>query len=651
MDNFFLFTNAGYQLHMYTENEIIDNIHILHNVSLGTAGAANIMFSAAPGPRGIIIDSNHVYGGQNSATLYQERKGLVRPTIRGNRFVRGRVSLRSSTVERLFVGNLLYGGWPVLTTSGAPDQSYDTANAPGNRWLVSTGTPPRPTGTDVFFRRNIYEPSRIHLVIYNWGQSSSVSVNPAGYLSAGDSYRVVDVQNYYGPAVASGTYSGGSITIPMTSTAVSAPVTVHPSFGAHPHSGTEFGTFILVRSGAVVQGPNGTITASADTLPAGGGQVTLTWSSSNATSASIDQGIGTVALSGSRQISITGSTRFTLSLTGPGGSFSTSVLVAVRGSSVPLAPGLVYPQNNSSALVQPIAIQWDSLPGASRYHVQVSQDSLFQTTVVNDSNLLSPRRSTSGLTGATRFYWRARTRNTAGFGPFSGAWVFATIGPGKSRLHFTFTSGTPTSARVTLPISAQPTVGGAALVPGDEVGLFTPSGLCVGAGEWTGNDLEIVAWGDNPSTPAIDGIRDGERISFRAWRMSNNTEYRTVTAAYTAGNGIYLPGAEFRLGSFVAVQTGIEPPDGLPLDYALGQNYPNPFNPSTTIGFDLPAPSDVLLQVFDIGGNHVADLARGPWQAGSHSVVWDATGRASGVYYCRLIAGPFTETRKLVLVR
>jgi hypothetical protein len=89
----------------------------------------------------------------------------------------------------------------------------------------------------------------------------------------------------------------------------------------------------------------------------------------------------------------------------------------------------------------------------------------------------------------------------------------------------------------------------------------------------------------------------------------------------------------------------------LPQTVALHQNYPNPFNPATTIRFDLPAPSHVTIRVYSMLGEEVATLADGEWQAGIHQVVFDASGRASGVYVCRMQTGDFTASRKLLLVR
>ena len=91
--------------------------------------------------------------------------------------------------------------------------------------------------------------------------------------------------------------------------------------------------------------------------------------------------------------------------------------------------------------------------------------------------------------------------------------------------------------------------------------------------------------------------------------------------------------------------------DDAPSEYGLGQNYPNPANPSTSISFSLPARSFVSLKVFDSTGRNRATLVSEELSAGNHSRQWNADGLTSGVYFYRLQAGPFAETKKLVLLR
>jgi hypothetical protein len=94
-------------------------------------------------------------------------------------------------------------------------------------------------------------------------------------------------------------------------------------------------------------------------------------------------------------------------------------------------------------------------------------------------------------------------------------------------------------------------------------------------------------------------------------------------------------------------------------NFSLTQNYPNPFNPSTTIKFNLLKTSEVTLKIFTILGEEVVTLLSASLPAGSHSVEWDASNLASGVYLYRLQVGDpsqnprpgYVETRKMVLMK
>ncbi len=98
--------------------------------------------------------------------------------------------------------------------------------------------------------------------------------------------------------------------------------------------------------------------------------------------------------------------------------------------------------------------------------------------------------------------------------------------------------------------------------------------------------------------------------------------------------------------------TGVEftTPD-VPLKFELYQNYPNPFNPTTKIAFALPKDARVKLEVFNVLGERVAVLKDEYMRAGVHTVDFNATGLASGVYFYRLTADEFVATKKMVLMK
>ena len=102
----------------------------------------------------------------------------------------------------------------------------------------------------------------------------------------------------------------------------------------------------------------------------------------------------------------------------------------------------------------------------------------------------------------------------------------------------------------------------------------------------------------------------------------------------------------------LGVITSLQEENDLQLNsYTLFQNYPNPFNPSTTIQYAISSPQFVTLKVFDLLGREVATLVNEEKPAGTYEVSFRAANLASGIYFYRLQAGNFVETRKMILLR
>ncbi len=88
-----------------------------------------------------------------------------------------------------------------------------------------------------------------------------------------------------------------------------------------------------------------------------------------------------------------------------------------------------------------------------------------------------------------------------------------------------------------------------------------------------------------------------------------------------------------------------------PNEYYLSQNYPNPFNPRTTIKYQIPEQGFVTIKVYDVLGSEVSTLLNEEKPVGSFKVEFDATNLSSGIYFYRLQAGAFVETKKMVLLK
>jgi len=88
----------------------------------------------------------------------------------------------------------------------------------------------------------------------------------------------------------------------------------------------------------------------------------------------------------------------------------------------------------------------------------------------------------------------------------------------------------------------------------------------------------------------------------------------------------------------------------VPANFGLAQNYPNPFNPMAVISFSLPTASQYTLTVYNVTGQKVAEYS-GTKEAGVHSITFNGDGMASGVYFYKLVAGNFSATKKMVLLK
>jgi len=89
----------------------------------------------------------------------------------------------------------------------------------------------------------------------------------------------------------------------------------------------------------------------------------------------------------------------------------------------------------------------------------------------------------------------------------------------------------------------------------------------------------------------------------------------------------------------------------VPKSYEMGQNYPNPFNSTTTIPYTIPQETNVVLKVYDVFGREIATVVNERRSAGTYRVQFDASHLPSGVYFYRLTAGGFSETKKMVLLK
>ncbi|RPI72900.1 MAG: T9SS C-terminal target domain-containing protein [Ignavibacteriales bacterium] len=127
-------------------------------------------------------------------------------------------------------------------------------------------------------------------------------------------------------------------------------------------------------------------------------------------------------------------------------------------------------------------------------------------------------------------------------------------------------------------------------------------------------------------------------------------EYSFIDKNITSGKYFYrLKQIDFD-GTF-KYSTEIEVNATTPLSFSLEQNFPNPFNPSTKIVYSIPQKSFVTIKVFDPIGKEISQLVYEEKECGRYEVDFDAPELSSGVYFYRIEAGNFIETKKMILLR
>jgi hypothetical protein len=218
---------------------------------------------------------------------------------------------------------------------------------------------------------------------------------------------------------------------------------------------------------------------------------------------------------------------------------------------------------------------------------------------------------------------------------------------------------------------ARVSVGGAVLDP-DGIVISTATGSQCYPAIASGGTNYVVAWQDNRNGISWDiyGARvsvggavldpDGIVISAAAQAQRFPAVAMNASGVHLVGYQSFMPpptyGSNRIWGNLADQLTAVPEAPALPQCYVLYQNCPNPFNPATTVRFDLPLPSAAVLQIFDVSGGVVKTLVGCRLDAGGYSFVWNGRNEGgrqvpSGVYLCRLEAGDFVATRKMVLLR
>jgi hypothetical protein len=266
-----LFDNNSWPVPQYQYNLIIaggqtrKNITVQNNYSYFPAGANAEGFAGQFGQYSVgqdITVTNNVFANGYNPVNFTEELGPV--VFTGNTVVAATDAVRLAAVDLWSGETLSLYTWDNntyydqsldhffqgFTTDGSNfsgvNESFASWQAQTKFDTHSTYMPSAPTGVWVYVRPNNYEAKRANVTIFNWDQEPTVLVDLSGVLSPGDQYVIQDAQNFYGPAVESGVYSGNPVAIRMTGLVKAVPM----GFPTPAHTAPEFGTFIVLPVGA-----------------------------------------------------------------------------------------------------------------------------------------------------------------------------------------------------------------------------------------------------------------------------------------------------------------------------------------------------------------------------------------------------------------
>ena len=344
-----------------------------------------------------------------------------------------------------------------------------------------------------------------------------------------------------------------------------------------------------------------------------------TWAAIAGGAAGVDSGKVTVSLSANAS-TVPRTATITVTSSGAAGSPG-KVTITQDSCEAPGVPTLLSPASGETIRADTVRLRWH--PGvrtASTYWLESAVDSP-GARVKMDSTLTITSSTLRGLVPGMTYWWHVREKNPTGWGPFGVIRKF-------SRL-----LNTPGAVTLVSPADDS-------YLAGDTVRLIWKRS----APPVNGYCLELAADSTFTSGFADSSLTDSAYI---ARRLLKGTSYWwRVKAGNLAGWGIYSQAWKFSLSL-----TWIARHEDVPESFQLYQNFPNPFNPSTTILYSLPERSSVVLTVVNPLGQQVAELARGDMERGLHEARFDGTGLASGIYFCKLMAGRHMATRAMLYMK
>lgn len=287
-----------------------------------------------------------------------------------------------------------------------------------------------------------------------------------------------------------------------------------------------------------------------------------------------------------------------------------------------VTPVLLSPANLEQNFSKGGSVAWRRDASSLLYRVQVASASDFNpSSIITTRNTADTAAVPGGLVAQTTYFWKVLAANQGATGAYSNPWSFKT--------------GWPIAPTLAYPPSGLRNV------------TRTPT-FVWRKGSATSYRIRVTNVSQTPNVVAMDETTiDTTFLSTAILAAATNYSW-IVSASNAYGSSDWSTEARFQTGQDITLA---ERDGTIPNAFDLNQNYPNPFNPSTTIRFAVAQSGPVSLRVYDLLGREVAVLVDGPLTPGYYAAQFDGHNLSSGIYFYRLVASGFVETRKMQLIK
>ena len=286
---------------------------------------------------------------------------------------------------------------------------------------------------------------------------------------------------------------------------------------------------------------------------------------------------------------------------------------------------LLSPADSSQDISTSTELRWVAATFAQKYRLQLSNDPSFESQhlLLDDGAVEGEYKTVSELICNTQYYWRVAGMFESGPGPWSSIFHFRTVPCNSIRLISPADSSRDISTTTDLKWAAA-----------------------------TSAQKYRLQLSNDPSFESQhllldDGAVEGEYKTVSEL-ICNTQYYWRVAGMFESGPGPWSPIFHFRTVPLDNIRNISR---GTPTAPFLEQNYPNPFNSETVIRFGLAEDEEVSVLIYNTQGSKVYEISHIPLSGGSFELTWKPTNLASGVYFCSIKAGSFTQTKRMLFLK